>query len=78
MQLLFAKLVEYRHDVDEALLNTRYWNDVDEALLNTRYWNDVDEALLNTRYWNDVDEELELDMDVLDDLSGEAAEVVFF
>ena len=27
------------------------------------------------QYWNDIDEELELDMDVLDDLSGEAAEV---
>ena len=27
-------------------------------------------------YWNGVDEELELDMDVLDDLSGEAAEVI--
>jgi hypothetical protein len=26
-------------------------------------------------YWNKVDEELELDMDVLDDLSGEAAEI---
>lgn len=27
------------------------------------------------KYWNKVDEDLELDMDVLDDLSGEAAEV---
>jgi len=27
-------------------------------------------------YWNGVDEELELDMDVLDDLSGEAAQVI--
>ena len=27
------------------------------------------------QYWNGVDEDLELDMDVLDDLSGEAAEV---
>lgn len=27
------------------------------------------------QYWNKVDEEIELDMDVLDDLSGEAAEV---
>lgn len=27
------------------------------------------------QYWNGVDEELELDMDVLDDLTGEAAEV---
>jgi hypothetical protein len=27
------------------------------------------------QYWNQVDEDLELDMDVLDDLSGEAAEV---
>merc|ERR1719409_266053 len=26
-------------------------------------------------YWNNVDEELELDMDVLDDLSGEAGEI---
>mmetsp|Transcript_53553 Transcript_53553/g.106570 ORF Transcript_53553/g.106570 Transcript_53553/m.106570 type:complete len:369 (-) Transcript_53553:347-1453(-) len=27
------------------------------------------------QYWNEIDEELELDMDVIDDLSGEAAEV---
>ena len=27
------------------------------------------------QYWNSVDEELELDMDVLDDLTGEAAEI---
>ena len=27
------------------------------------------------KYWNSVDEDLELDMDVLDDLAGEAAEV---
>ncbi len=28
-----------------------------------------------TRYWNNIDSELELDMDVLDDLSGEAEEI---
>jgi hypothetical protein len=28
-----------------------------------------------TRYWNNIDSELELDMDVLDDLSGEAQEI---
>lgn len=34
----------------------------------------TDEAPV-VKYWNDIDYELELDMDVIDDLCGEAAEI---
>lgn len=34
----------------------------------------TDEAPV-VKYWNDIDNELELDMDVIDDLCGEAAEI---
>ena len=35
----------------------------------------TDDDRVAYKYWNEIDEDLELDMDVLDDLEGEAAEV---